>query len=110
MRKLSVFLLLPLLSLPLRVRAGRMARIGEAAPRDPARGEIPPYFRAFVRRCLRAPRRLLTHSATVQEIHVIAGAADADVIQATPPARRAGVRSLRQRVLPAAPRVRPQTT
>jgi hypothetical protein len=110
MRKLSVFLLLPLLSLPLRVRADRKARIGEVTPRDPARGDIRPFLHAVVRRCLSAPRRLLTHSATVQEIHVIAGAADADVLAATPPARRAGVHSVRQRVLPATPRGRPQTT
>ena len=32
MRKLSVFLLLPLLSLPLRVRADRMARMGDLTP------------------------------------------------------------------------------
>jgi hypothetical protein len=109
MRKLSV-LLLPLLSLPLRVRADRGARIVEGIPRDPARGHLPPFLHALVRRCLSAPRRLLTHSATVQEIHVIAGAADADVIKAAPPARRASVRSITRRVLPATPRVRPQTT
>ena len=110
MRKLSVFLLLPLLSLPLRVRADRRARIEEAVPRDLARGDLPPFLRAFVRRCLSAPRRLLTHSATVQEIHVITGAADADVLEATPTARRAVARRVTQRVLPATPRVRPQTT
>ena len=110
MRKLSIFLLLPLFSLPLRVRADRMARIGEAQPPDPARGDIPPFLHSIVRRCLSAPRRLLTHSATLQEIHVIAAAADVEVVETAPPARRAGVRSLRQRILPAAPRVRPQTT
>ena len=77
---------------------------------DLARGDLPPFLRAFVRRCLSAPRRLLTHSATVQEIHVITGAADADVLEATPTARRAVARRVTQRVLPATPRVRPQTT
>jgi hypothetical protein len=110
MRKLSVFLLLPLFSLPLRVYADRRARMGDLIPRDPARGDLPPFLHALVRRCMSAPRRLLTHSATVQEIHVIAGAADVDVLETTPPARRAGVRSVRQRVLPATPRVRPRTT
>ena len=110
MRKLSVFLLLPLLSLPLRVRADRLARTGDLTPRDLARGDLPPFLHALVRRCLSAPRRLLTHTATVQQIHVIAAAADVDVIETTPPARRAGVRSITRRVLPATPRVRPQTT
>jgi len=110
MRKLSVFLLLPLLSLPLRVRADRAARTDEIVPRGLARGSFPPFFHALVGRCLRAPRRLLTHSATLQEIHVIAAAADVDVIEATPAARRAGVLRITKRVLPAAPRVRPQTT
>ena len=111
MRKLSVFLLLPLLSLPLRVRADRRARMGEIIPRDPARGSFPHLPHALVRRCLSAPRRLLTHTATtVQEIHVIAAAADVDVIATPPPPRRAGVRSITPRVLPATPRVRPQTT
>ena len=110
MRKLSVFLLLPLLSLPLRVRAGHRARIDEAIPRDLARGILPPSLHALVRRCLAAPRRLLTPSATVQEIRVIACAADADVLETPPPPRRVDVRSVMQRVLPASPRVRPQTT
>ncbi len=109
MRKLSV-LLLPLLFLPLRLRADRDIRSAEIATGSPARGLSPPFLHALVRRCLSAPRRLLTHSATVQEIHVIAGAAEADVVQTPPPARRAVLRSVRQRVLPAAPRVRPQTT
>jgi hypothetical protein len=113
MRKLSVFLLLPLLSLPLRVRADRRARMGEIIPRDPARGSFlqsPHFLHALVRRCLSAPRRLLSHTATVQEIHVIAAVADLDVIETTPPAKRAGVRSITRRILPATPRVRPQTT
>jgi hypothetical protein len=107
-RKLSV-LLLPLLFLPLRLRADRETRSAEASG-DAARGSVPPLLHALVRRCLSAPRRLLTHSATVQEIHVIAGAVETDVIQAPPPARRAARRMVRPRILPAAPRVRPQTT
>lgn len=108
MRKLSV-LLLPLLFLPLRLRADREIRdVGVSG--DAARGSYPRFLHAVVRRCLRAPRRLLTHSATAQEINVIAGAAEADVIEAAPPTRRAAARSVRPRVLPAVPRVRPQTT
>ena len=111
MRKLSI-LLLPLLFLPLRLRADRQIRnvgvSGEAA-RGP-QAPFPRFLHALARRCLSAPRRLLTHSATVQEIHVIAGAAEADVIETAPPTRRAALRSVRPRVLPATPRVRPQTT
>jgi hypothetical protein len=109
MRKLSNFLLLPLLSLPLRLQADNGTRSGEDIPRDPA-GDLRVILNTLVRRCLSAPRRLLTHSATAQEIHVITQAADADARQTTPPARRAGVRRIVPRVLPATPLVRPRTT
>jgi hypothetical protein len=62
-------------------------------------------------RCLSAPRRLLTHSATDPEIHVIAAAAEAEATTATsPPSRRRSARRITIRVLPASPRARPQTT
>jgi hypothetical protein len=110
-RKLSA-LLLPLLFLPLRLRADREIRdIGVSG--DASRGphpRVPHFLHALVLRCLRAPRRLLTHSATAPEIHVIAGAAETDVIETAPPSKRAALRSVRPRVLLATPRVRPQTT
>lgn len=111
MRKLSV-LLLPLLVLPLRLKADRDLRDLESFG-DAARGSHPRFphlLHAVVLRCLRAPRRLLTHSATAPEIHVMAGAAETDVIETAPPTKRAAIRSVRPRVLPATPRVRPQTT
>ena len=80
-------------------------------PRDLARGDLGRFIIALARRCLSAPRRLLTHSATAPEIHVIAAAADADATDRSPD--RSTARSARRvtiRVLPASPRVRPQTT
>ena len=109
MRKLRIILLLPLLSLPLRVTADLRARIGEAPPRDLLRGELGRTLTKFLRRCLRAPRRLLTHSATAPEIQVITAKAHAETTTAAP-GRRRRLRALNPRVLTAAPRVRPQTT
>ena len=59
---------------------------------------------------LSLPRRLLTHSATAPEIDVIAGAVEAEAKTTSPPARRRSARRYTLRVLPASPRVRPQTT
>jgi hypothetical protein len=62
-------------------------------------------------RCVSAPRRLLTHSATDPEIHVIAAAAEAESTTTTPPPpRRRSARRITIRVLPASPRAWPQTT
>lgn len=110
MRKLRIILLLPLLSLPLRVTADLRARIGEASPRDLLRGDLGRSITKLLRRCLRAPRRLLTHSATAPEIHVITAKAHAETTTAAPSGRRRATRRLTPRVLTAAPRVRPQTT
>lgn len=109
MRKLRIILLLPLLSLPLRVTADLRARIGEAPPRDLLRGDLGRSISRLARRCLRAPRRLLTHSATAPEIHVITAKAHAESTAAAPGRRRRTPR-FTPRVLTAAPRVRPQTT
>jgi hypothetical protein len=59
---------------------------------------------------LSLPRRLLTHSATAPEIEVIAQAVDAEAKTTAPPTRRPSARRVTIRVLPASPRVRPQTT
>jgi len=110
MRKLRVFLLLPLLSLPPRFTADLKARLGDRSPRDLARGDLGQFIISLARRCLSAPRRLLTHSTTEPEIHVIAAAAEADPTAAVGPPRRRAARRVTLRVLTAAPRVRPQTT
>jgi hypothetical protein len=110
MRKLKVFLLLPLLSLPPSITADLRARFGERPSRDLARGDLDRFIITLARRCLSAARRLLTHSATAPEMHVIAAAADADSKTAAPPARRRSARRITLRVLPTSPRARPQTT
>lgn len=111
MRKLSIFLLLPLLSLPLRSTADLRNRIAERGPWDLTTGDLAAFIKKLARRCFQAPRRLLTHSATAQEIQVIAAKADAEATTtAKPPARRRIAHRVTRRVLPAAPRVRPQTT
>jgi hypothetical protein len=110
MRKLKVFLLLPLLSLPPRITADLRARFGDRPNRDLARGDLSHHIFTLARRCFSAPRRLLTHSATQPEIDVITAAADAEAKTAGPPARRRSARRVTIRVLPASPRVRPQTT
>ena len=110
MRKLRTILLLPLLSLPLRLAAYLRAQNGEAPPRDLPRGDLGRSISKLVRRCLQAPRRLLTHSATEPEIQVIAAKAHAESTQAAPAGRRHRPHASAPRVLTAAPRVRPQTT
>ena len=110
MRKLRIILLLPLLSLPLRVTADLRARIGIAPPLDLLRGDLGRSISKFVRRCLQAPRRLLTHSATAPEIQVIAAKAHAESTTATPLGRRRRTRRFTPRVLTQAARVSPQTT
>jgi hypothetical protein len=110
MRKLSVFLLLPLLSLPLRASADLRTRIRVLTPRNLLRGDRSRSISKLVHWCLRAPRRLLTHAATEPEIQVMAAKAHSEATEATPPARRRPMRRMSVLVLPAAPRVRPQTT
>lgn len=110
MRKLSIFLLLPLLSLPLRVSADLRTRLAVRPPRNLLRGDRYRSITKLARWCLRSPRRLLTHAATEPEIHVITAKAHSEATEATPPARRRPMRRLSLRVLTAAPRVRPQTT
>ncbi len=109
MRKLRIILFLPLLSLPLRVSADLRARIDEAPPRNLLRGDLGRSISKLVRRGLRAPRRLLTHSATEPEIQVIAAKVHAESTAAAP-GRRRRPRRVTSRVLITAPRVRPQTT
>ena len=111
MRKLSIFLLLPLMSIPFRFTADLRNRIAERGPWDLTRGDLTAFITQFAQECFQAPRRLLTHSATAQEIQVIAAKADAEATTtAKPPARRRVAHRVTRRVLPAAPRVHPQTT
>lgn len=110
MRKLSVFLLLPLLSLPLRTTKDLRNRLGDPSRASLTRGDLARVIASLARRSLNAPRRLLSPRATEPEIHVIAAKAHAETTEATAPARRRPIRTLTPRVLLAAPRVRPQTT
>jgi hypothetical protein len=110
MRKLSVFLLLPLLSLPLRTTKDLRNRLGDPSRAALTRGDLARVIASLARRSLNAPRRLLTPKATEPEIHVIAAKAHAEATQATPPVRRPTRRILVPRLLPSTPRMRPQTT
>ncbi len=65
---------------------------------------------SLARRCWSLPRRLLTHSVTDPEIHVIAAATEAEPTTASPPPKRRSARRITIRVLSASPRARPQTT
>jgi hypothetical protein len=118
MRKLTTFLLLPLLQHLFRTPADPGTRIGEHPVRRLVGGIIR-QARALVRRCLRPLRSLFGPRATDPEIHVIAtsssattsaASADGSESAAHDARRRHGPRSVIMRLLPAAPSSSPQTT
>ena len=110
MRKLKVFLLLPLLYLSRPLRSEPENPLGARSPRDLVRGDLARFIQLCYRKARNAPRRLLGHSPTAPEIEVIAARADAEARTAAPPTRRRRRSPVAPRVLPQAPRVRPCTT
>lgn len=109
MRKLSHFLLLPLMFLPARALADRRSKMmADRRPIDLTGGTLRRTTIMF-RRVRDISRLFVPRPAA--EMHVIASAAKADTKSARPPSRRRRPsRSASTGTLTAAPRARPQTT